>query len=126
MGVREIMAKATAAVEFMYDKTAEIKRYVEYEKPSGADGMRWEAVHLDVPCRLSSIKLDNTVQGDANAIRYDIKLILSSDFKVLPGDEVYVSSLVGVATDTVKYESAKEPFVYVSHQEVLLIRKGHA
>ncbi len=127
MSIRAIMAKATAAVEFMYDKNAEIKRYVEYVKPSGADGQRWETVHSDVPCRLSSIKLDNTVRGDANAIQYDTKLFLSSDFKVLAGDEVYVSTLVdGVLTDTVKYESAKEPFVYVSHQEVLLIRKGYA
>lgn len=127
MGVREIMAKATSAVEFMYDKTAEVKRYVDYEKPSGADGQRWETVHSDVPCRLSSIKLDNAVQGDANAIQYDTKLFLSSDFKMLAGDEVYVSNLVnGVATETMKYESAKEPFVYVSHQEVLLIRRGYA
>lgn len=127
MNIRAIMAKATTATESMYDKTAKIERYEDYVKPGGADGMRWEAVHLDVPCRLSSIKLDNTVQGDANAINYDTKLFLSSGFKVLAGDEVYVSSLVdGVATDTVKYESAKEPFVYVSHQEVLLIRKGHA
>lgn len=127
MNVRAIMAKATAATEFLYDKSAEIKRYVEYEKPNGADGQRWETIHSEVPCRLSSIKLDNTMQGDANTIQYDTKLFLSSDFKVLAGDEVYVSSLVdGAATDTVKYESAKEPFVYVSHQEVLLVRKGYA
>ncbi|WP_342538332.1 hypothetical protein MKY15_19725 [Sporosarcina sp. FSL K6-1540] len=118
MNIRNIMAKATAAVEFMYDKTAEIKRHVEYEKPNGADGMRWEAVHSEVSCRLSSSTLNNAVQGDANVIQYDVKLFLSSDFKVLAGDVVIV--------DGVKYESAKEPFIYVSHQEVLLLRKGYA
>lgn len=118
MNIREIMAKATAATEFMYDKSAEIKRFVDYVKPGGADGQRWETVHAGVPCRLSSNKLDNATQGDANVIQYDTKLFLSSDFKMLAGDEVYV--------DGVKYESAKEPFVYVSHQEVLLIRKGYA
>ena len=48
------MAKATAAVEFMYDKTAIIKRYEEIEKPNGADGMDWVTKHNDVPCRLST------------------------------------------------------------------------
>lgn len=118
MDIRKIMAKATAAVEVMYDKTAEIKRYVEYVKPSGADGQRWETIYSNVPCRLSSTTLNNAVQGDANVIQYDVKLFLSSDFAILAGDEVYV--------DGVKYESAKDPFVYVSHQEVLLIRKGYA
>lgn len=118
MNIRNIMAKATAAVEFMYDKTAVIKRYVEYEKPNGADGMRWEAMHSDVPCRLSSTTLNTTSQGDANVIQYDVKLFLSSGFDVLAGDVI--------AVDGIEYESAKEPFVYVSHQEVLLIRKGYA
>lgn len=118
MDIREIMAKATAATEFMYDKTAKVERYEAYVKPSDADGMRWVVVHADVPCRLSSVKLDNAVQGVANLIQYDVKLFLSSDFKVMAGDVVIV--------EEVKYESAKEPFVYVSHQEVFLIRKGYA
>lgn len=118
MNIQNIMARATSAVEFMYDKNAEIKRYVEYEKPNGADGQRWETIHSNVPCRLSSTTFKNTVQGDVNVIHYDVKLFLSSSFDVLAGDEVIVGG--------VKYESAKEPFVYVSHQEVLLIRKGYA
>ncbi|MEK4403446.1 hypothetical protein MKZ26_03245 [Sporosarcina sp. FSL K6-6792] len=118
MNIRNIMAKATAAVEFMYDKTATIERFEEYVKPNGADGTRWVTVHADLPCRLSSSTLNNALQGDANVIQYDVKLFLSSGFKVLAGDVVTV--------DGMKYESAKEPFVYVSHQEVLLIRKGYA
>lgn len=118
MNIQKIMAKATAAVEFMYDKTAEIMRYEAYTKQSGADGMRWVTKHSNVPCRLSSIKLDNTVQGDVNTIQYDVKLFLSSKYDVLAGDVVIINGI--------KYESAKEPFVYVSHQEVLLIRKGIA
>lgn len=118
MDVRSIFAKATKAVEFMYDKTAEIKRYVDYVKPNGADGQRWEVVHSDVPCRLSSVTLNNTTQGEANVIQYDVKLFLSVDFEVLAGDEIII--------DGMKFESAKEPFVYVSHQEVFLNRKGYA
>ena len=118
MNIRDIMAKATSAVEFMYDKTAEVKRHEPIVKPNGADDVDWVTKHSGVPCRLSSTTLNNAIQGDANAIQYDVKLFLSSDFDVLVGDVVLV--------DGVEYVSAKEPFVYVSHQEVLLIRKGYA
>ncbi|MFJ3386323.1 MULTISPECIES: hypothetical protein [unclassified Lysinibacillus] len=118
MDIQSIMAKVIPAVEFMYDKKAEIKRYGKIVKPSGADGMDWVPKHSDVPCRLSTPKLDNAVQGGANVINYDVKMFLSSNYDVLAGDIVIV--------DGVEYESAKEPFVYVSHQEVLLIRKGYA
>lgn len=124
MDVRSIFSKATKAVEFMYDKTAEIKRYVDYVKPNGADGQRWEVIHTDVPCRLSSVTLNNTTQGEANVIEYDVKLFLSADIEVLAGD---VISVLNPESSRIElFESAKEPFVYVSHQEVLLKRKGYA
>ena len=118
MDIQRIMAQSTAAVEFMYDKTAVIKRYEEYKKPNGADGMDWVIKHQNVPCRLSSTTLNNTSQGEANVIQYDMKIFLSSSYDVLAGDIVIV--------DGIKFESAKEPFRYVSHQEVLLMRKGYA
>ena len=119
MNIRAILAKATAAVEFMYDKTAIIKRYEEYEKPSGATGMDWVIKHENVPCRISKVTLNNTSNGEhANVIEYGVQAILSSKYVVLAGDEFIVEGL--------KYEAAKEPFPYVSHQEVLLTRKGYA
>lgn len=124
------MAKAIAAVEFMYDKQATIKRYEEFEKPSGATGMDWVPKHVNVPCRLSTVggsTLNNTDQADANKIIYDEKLILSSAYEIRAGDEVIVSEVQdGVILSSVKYESARKPFVYVSHQEVLLKFKGYA
>lgn len=124
MDVRSIFAKATKAVESMYDKRAEVKRYVDYVKPNGADGQRWEVVHEDVPCRLSSTTLNNTAQGEANVIQYDVKLFLSADFEVLAGDVISVFDPESSRVEL--FESAKEPFIYVSHQEVLLVRKGYA
>lgn len=118
MDIRSIMAKAIPAVEFMYDQNAEIQRYMEYEKPNGAIGHDWIAVHKAVPCRLSNTELKNTSQGEANKIDYDTKMFLSGSYEVKAGDKVIV--------DGNEYEFAREPFVYVSHQEVLLIRKGYA
>lgn len=121
MNIQNIMAKATAAVKFMYDRKAVVKRYEEYEKPNGADGMRLVVKYADVPCRLSttgSAALNNTEQEAANEINYDLKLFLSSQYEVLAGDQLVV--------DGVSFESAAEPFVYVSHQEVVLNRKEFA
>lgn len=124
------MAKATAAVEFMYDKQATIKRYEEFEKPSGASGMDWVPKHVNVPCRISTLgssSLNNTDQEDANKIIYDEKLILSRIYDIRAGDEVIVNEVDdGVLLSSVKYESTRKPFVYVSHQEVLLKFKGYA
>ncbi|MGZ0086902.1 hypothetical protein ACWNXI_15405 [Caldibacillus thermoamylovorans] len=121
MSVRDIFLKAKSAVERLYDRTATIQRYEPYQKPNGADGMQWATKHENVPCRLSTVgmqTLNNASQGDANTIQYDVKVLLSSDIDVRAGDIFIV--------DGIRYESAKEPFVYVTHQEVLLIRKGYA
>lgn len=62
--------------------------------------------------------INNTTQDEANTIQYDVKAFLSSDIDVRAGDVFVI--------DGIRYESAKEPFVYVGHQEVLLVRKGYA
>lgn len=124
MDLRAVMGKATNAVESLYDKTATISRNANATTPNGADGFAPSVVYSEVPCRISSIRLDNTEQGEANAIRYDVKLFLSSNYQLLAGDKVTVHD--PIKNVNVEYESAKEPFVYVSHQEVLLIRKGLA
>lgn len=127
MNIRAILAKATAAAEFMYDKKATVKRQMPVVKESGADGMDWLPVHENVPCRLSNPGLNNADQGEANVINYDVKLFLSSNFAIKAGDIVFVNTVEnGAIVKTEEFESAKEPFVYVSHQEVLLLRKGYA
>lgn len=118
MYIQSIMKKATAAVELMYDKTATVKRQMPIVKETGADGTDWFPIHESVPCRLSNSGLNNASQKEVNVIQYDVKLFLSSKYDVKAGDIVIVNG--------VEYESAKEPFVYVSHQEVLLVRKGYA
>lgn len=126
MNIRDLMAKATAAVKFMYDKQATIKRHEAIVKPNGADGMEWIIKHENVACRLSSTTLNNTDQGDANVIQHDDKLFLSSNYDVIAADEIIVKTVIdGVVVHSAIYE-AKKPFVYVSHQEVLLIFKGYA
>lgn len=118
MNINAILAKAIPAVEFMYDRTAVVMRYMEVVKPNGADGMDWVALYEGVPCRLSSARLANTEQGVVNEVDYDVKMFLSSSYKLLAGDKVTV--------DGEEFRSAREPFTYPSHQEVMLNREGKA
>lgn len=127
MNIRKLMATATKSVESLYDRVATIKRYEEYEKPNGSTSQKWITKHENVPCRLSTVgmqTLNNAVQGEANQIIYDAKLILSSTVDILAGDEITVQLFeedILILTD--EFTSAKESFLYVSHQEVLLKKK---
>lgn len=130
MNIRKLMAAATKSVELLYDRVATVKRYEEYEKSNSSTSQKWITKHANVPCRLSTVgmqTLNNTVQGDANQISYDAKLILSSTFDILAGDEITVQLFEDeelIMTD--EFTSAKESFLYVTHQEVLLEKKEHA
>lgn len=129
MNIRKLMATATKSVELLYDRVAIVKRYEEYEKPNGSTSQKWITKHANVPCRLSTIgmqTLNNTVHGDANQILYDAKLILSSTFDILAGDEITVQLFEDELIMTDEFTSAKESFLYVTHQEVLLKKKVYA
>lgn len=127
MNIQSLLAKATSAVELMYDKEAIVKRQLPIVKENGADGMDWFPIHENVPCRLSNSSLNNTSQEEANVIQYDVKLFLSSKYDVKAGDIVIVNTVKdGAVIKSEEFESARAPFVYVSHQEVLLRVKGYA
>lgn len=83
-----------------------------------------------MPCRLSTVgmqTLNNTVEGEANQILYDAKLFLSSTVDILAGDEITVQLFEdGELIMTDEFSSAKESFLYVTHQEVLLKKKVYA
>ncbi|MED4888598.1 hypothetical protein [Lysinibacillus fusiformis] len=130
MNIRKLLASATESVELLYDRKAIVKRYEEYDKPNGSTGHKWITKHANVPCRLSTVgtqTLNNTMQGEANQILYDAKLFLSSTVDILAGDEITVQLFEEdelIMTD--EFTSAKESFLYVSHQEVLLKKKVYA
>lgn len=121
MSIRNIMASAKSAIEFMYDKRAIIKRHESVVKENGADGMAWVIKHENVPGRLSTIgvqSLKNAVLENVNKVEYEVKWFMSKETEILAGDEFTI--------DSVTYLTSREPFVYSSHQEVLLVRKGYA
>jgi hypothetical protein len=121
MDIQKALAGAKKAVETLYDKKATIKRQQAGTKSNGADGFAWTVIYDSVPGRLSTLgtqTLKNASLEEVNKVEYEVKFFLSSDYSVLVGDEFTI--------DGIRFETSKEPFKYVSHQEILLVRKGYA
>jgi hypothetical protein len=80
-------------------------------------------IHGGVPCALSQMVLKPTTQTESqNTIDYEAKLFISPDIEVKPGCEIEVFRLGRVTL----FKSTGEPFVYASHQEILLKRHQRA
>lgn len=119
VNIRQIMSRATKAVEFMYDKRMNVERNSPYKKPNGTWGERLETVIEGAPCRLSKVKLDNSgVSGASLNFHYAEMLFTSAQHELLAGDVITI--------DGTEYLFAQDPKVYVSHQEVYLTKKGTA
>lgn len=114
--------KHRQAIESLFEDRATIKRHGDSETPHGETVQGPVLVYEDQPCRLSQKSLASDGQTEAqNNISYDLKLFISPDLTILQGDEIDVTHH-GRTLECV----AGEPFVYGSHQEVNLVRRGHA
>lgn len=74
-------------------------------------------LYENIPCALSQKELKTTDQtASQNKVAYDAKLFISPDIDITPGCELEVARL----GRRYLFESAGEPFIYETHQEVLL------
>lgn len=111
-------------VERFYEDRATIRRFAEEETPWGETRLIEKVVHQDVPCRLSyrAIGVSVSYQTESvNRIEYETKLFVAPEVDVRAGDVIAVTK-AGVTREYV----AGEPFVYATHQEVILTRKEKA
>lgn len=112
------------AIEQLYEDRATIRRFAEEEAEWGETRLpkESEAIHQDVPCRISQRALAvNTQTETTNQIAYEAKLFLSPEIDIRQGDIIEVTRQ-GI---TRKY-TAGEPFIYPTHQEISLQRKDYA
>jgi hypothetical protein len=80
-------------------------------------------IYTNEPCKLSQKSLGSNSQRESfNGITYESKLFLSPNVEIRQGDELIVTRHNG---STIKYK-AGEPFIYPSHQELILDREGKA
>lgn len=109
-------------VERLYEDRATIIRHVEEQKPWGETTLVPVVVAENVPCRLSQRAIGVSNQTESvNRIEYETKLFVAPEVDVRAGDVIAVTK-AGVTREYV----AGEPFVYATHQEVILTRKEKA
>lgn len=102
-----------------FDKVT-ISGQVPYTKPNGATAFKPGIKVEDISCAVSKKDVANVNQTDTtNNIQYNSILFCAPDTPIASGDNVEVTFENGTKR---KYE-AGEPFYYVSHLEVPLLRK---
>ncbi len=110
------------AVEKLYEDKCTISRMVDVVKPSGEMRKVLQVIHEEKSCKLSQKALSSNGQTEAaNNISYETKLFIAPELEIRQGDAVEVTRCGRV----LKF-IAGEPFVYGSHQEISLQRKGKA
>ncbi|MCY9512134.1 ABC transporter ATP-binding protein [Paenibacillus larvae] len=106
----------------MYEDRATVQRYEDVDKPNGSTKNEPVVIYQDQPCRISQRALGVNSQTDAeNKIAYETKLFIAPDLDIRQGDMVEVKR-----GELSRKFTAGEPFLYPTHQEVSLQRKGYA
>lgn len=113
------------ALESTYTDICTIKRSGEYEDPETFETKFGEStVYENVKCALSQVSRSNYNANQSNSkneIKYNVKLFISPNIEILTGDKAIVLR----QGKTFEFKTG-EPFPYISHQEVPLLKEGDA
>lgn len=118
------MAMARKAIESTYNGLCTISEYMPYRDPETEElKSKLEIVHEDKPCKLSK-KTISSSSGTyiASSIKYAPLLFIAPEIEVKPGSKILIKQH-GVERE---FEQSGEPFVYETHQEIILQRVGKA
>lgn len=114
--INNVLSKSRGAIEWTYDKLLSVMEQTSYRKPSGATGTKFGPVpgKANIPCRVSVQRLNNTTTAEANKLEVVEKLFCQPDIEIKAGSQLLIGD--------VKYTATNEPFVYPTHQEVVIER----
>ncbi|KNY25000.1 hypothetical protein [Pseudobacteroides cellulosolvens] len=107
----------------LYTDTANVYRYSKTTTSAGATRVNVGLTPSiqNMPCRISQKELNSPIQSQTpteNNISYEIKLFCSIDYELKTGDRIEITRNGKV----IKTYEAGEPFLYPTHQELLLHR----
>lgn len=116
--INNVLSKSRGAIEWTYDKLLSVMEQTSYRKPNGATGTKFGPVQgkANIPCRVSVQRLNNTTIDEANKLEVVEKLFCQPDIEIKAGSQLLI--------DGVKYTATNEPFIYPTHQEVVIERAG--
>lgn len=114
------------AIESTYKGTCNVYEYGKYTDPETEEmivDLSPNPIHENIPCKLSKKTINPTNQTEmANTIQYSPVLFINPDITIKPGSRIIVTQN-GV---TREFEQSGEPFVYETHQEIVLQRTDRA
>lgn len=116
------------AIERMYTDRCTISRHQSVKDPVTKETKQVpQPVYEDQPCRISQRALGTNGQTEAqNNIAYETKLFIAPELEIRQGDVIEVVRGEVTRGGVMRRYTAGEPFVYSTHQEVSLQRKGWA
>lgn len=116
------MELARKAIESTYKGLCTIYEYVEIGDPDTGETIvspEPVPIHENKPCKLSKKTISAADGGEvANTIKYEPVLFINPDIEIKAGSNIVVTQH-GV---TREYIRSGEPFVYDTHQEIVLQR----
>lgn len=120
----ETMAIARKAIESTYKGLCTISEYESYREPETEElKQRLEPIHENIPCKLSKKTINPSSETDiASIVRYAPMLFIAPEIEIKPGSEILVTQY-GI---TRVFKQSGEPFVYETHQEIMLQRTDKA
>lgn len=108
-------------LEKTYYDTVNIYKNSKVKKDGETKHSR-ELVYKNQKCAISKNSLPTNNQSDsANSINYAVTLFIAPEVEIKQGYLLEVTHI----NQTQKY-TAGEPFIYVTHQEVILLREDRA
>lgn len=114
MAINDILRRATPSIQWMYDKRMDVYEVVETVKVNGADAVEFQKVYAAVPCRVSVRSLKNTEQNEARLLKTEHKIFCDPEYVIRAGSRLVV--------DGVEYLASEDAMVYVTHQELVVVR----
>lgn len=110
------------AIESAYKGLCTIYEYIEIEDPdTGETIVSPEPIptHENIPCKLSKKTISAADGGEiANTIKYEPVLFINPDIEIKAGSKIVITQHGA----TREYKRSGEPFVYDTHQEIVLQR----
>lgn len=124
------LGKYAKVLNILYTDKMSVARYVEKRNRDGTIGIKKDETFLsDIPCRISFTSSDNpeTNREDINPLYLSIKIFCNVEIDIKKGDYIKAERVDNKGETIEVYEgNANEPYKFVTHQEILLVKRGTA
>lgn len=109
------------ALSSLYTASCDIYHFLSFTDPiTSITSQSLELLHQSIPCRVSYLSSSSSASTKKNDFSYvnssPIKIFLQCDLTINSGSIFYVTNY----SKTLVYKASSEPFIYSSHQEVII------